>query len=215
MLFQNLRNTVVVCSCLLVGWQAVYKEQATLKVISVGSPGTGTGIYRLQLFLWSQCPINVDSLLNVRKNLSGQSGNSDCPGTFPTESSNPIAWYCMLYCIVRFRIKSYGIAWYCIVGFGARAVSRKTPIYFIENVEISQIEWQTASMWNCPFRLQTKAVQDDYRRHEEGPPLPSPIVILFHNLDLQTVWSNLILLSSSHPRLASHCCVPGSSSALR
>ena len=26
---------------------------------------------------------------------------------------------------------SYGIAWYCIVGFGARAVSRKTPIYFI------------------------------------------------------------------------------------
>ena len=53
-------------------------------------------------------------------------------------------------------------------------------------------------MWNCPFRLQTKAVQDDYRRHEEGPPRPSPIVILFHNLDLQTVWSNLILLSSSH-----------------
>ena len=28
-------------------------------------------------------------------------------------------------------IKSYGIAWYCIIGFGARAVSRKTPIYFI------------------------------------------------------------------------------------
>ena len=26
---------------------------------------------------------------------------------------------------------SYVIAWYCIVGFGARAVSRKTPIYFI------------------------------------------------------------------------------------
>ena len=29
-------------------------------------------------------------------------------------------------------IPLYGIAWYCIVGFGARAVSRKTPIYFIE-----------------------------------------------------------------------------------
>ena len=50
-----------------------------------------------------------------------------------------IAWYCkMLHCIVRYRIKFYGIAWYCmvlhctIVGFGARAVSRKTPIYFIQ-----------------------------------------------------------------------------------
>ena len=28
-------------------------------------------------------------------------------------------------------IVSYGVAWYCIVGFGARAVSRKTPTYFI------------------------------------------------------------------------------------
>ena len=25
----------------------------------------------------------------------------------------------------------YGVAWYCIVDFGARAVSRKTPTYFI------------------------------------------------------------------------------------
>merc|ERR1719331_2391255 len=30
------------------------------------------------------------------------------------------------HCIVL-----YGVAWYCIVGFGARAVSRKTPTYFI------------------------------------------------------------------------------------
>ena len=29
-------------------------------------------------------------------------------------------------------IISYGIAWYCIVGFGVRAVSHKTPIYFIK-----------------------------------------------------------------------------------
>ena len=49
-----------------------------------------------------------------------------------------IAWYCkMLHCIVRYRIVSYKILQYCIVlhctivGFGARAVSRKTPIYFI------------------------------------------------------------------------------------
>ena len=59
-----------------------------------------------------------------------------------------IAWYCMvlhgiarccivLYGIALYRIKFYGIAWYCmvlhctIVGFGARAVSRKTPTYFI------------------------------------------------------------------------------------
>ena len=59
-----------------------------------------------------------------------------------------ISLYCMVLhgiarcCIVLdgialYRIKSYGIAWYCmvlhctIVGFGARAVSRKTPIYFI------------------------------------------------------------------------------------
>ena len=28
-------------------------------------------------------------------------------------------------------IISYGMAWYCIAGFGTRAVSRKTPIYFI------------------------------------------------------------------------------------
>ena len=31
---------------------------------------------------------------------------------------NGIAWYCIVL--------------YCVVGFGARAVSRKTPIYFIE-----------------------------------------------------------------------------------
>ncbi len=30
---------------------------------------------------------------------------------------NGIAWYCVVL--------------YCVVGFGARAVSRKTPIYFI------------------------------------------------------------------------------------
>merc|ERR1712080_211894 len=44
-----------------------------------------------------------------------------------------------LHFIVTFGIFYYlinGIAWYCIVlycvvGFGARAVSRKTPIYFI------------------------------------------------------------------------------------
>ena len=30
---------------------------------------------------------------------------------------NGIAWYCIVL--------------YCVVGFGARAVSRKTPIYFI------------------------------------------------------------------------------------
>ena len=32
---------------------------------------------------------------------------------------NGIAWYCIVL--------------YCVVGFGARAVSRKTPIYFIIN----------------------------------------------------------------------------------
>ena len=31
---------------------------------------------------------------------------------------NGIAWYCFVL--------------YCVVGFGARAVSRKTPIYFIQ-----------------------------------------------------------------------------------
>ena len=31
-----------------------------------------------------------------------------------------------LNCII-----SYGIAWYCIVSFGAQAVSRKTSIYFM------------------------------------------------------------------------------------
>ena len=31
---------------------------------------------------------------------------------------NGIAWYCIVL--------------YCVVGFGARAVSRKTPIYFIK-----------------------------------------------------------------------------------
>ena len=41
--------------------------------------------------------------------------------------------YVMLYyiCIVLHVIALYGVAWYCIVGFGARAVSRKTPTYFI------------------------------------------------------------------------------------
>ena len=41
-----------------------------------------------------------------------------------------ILWYCIFAC---HSIVLYGIAWYCIVGFGARAVSRKTPIYFIIN----------------------------------------------------------------------------------
>ena len=36
------------------------------------------------------------------------------------------------HCIV-----SYGVAWYCIVGFGARAVSRKTPIYFMVSYGIA------------------------------------------------------------------------------
>ena len=46
-----------------------------------------------------------------------------------------IVWYCMeLLCNLWYRIvfmSFHCIAWYCIVGFGARAVSRKTPIYFI------------------------------------------------------------------------------------
>ena len=35
---------------------------------------------------------------------------------------NGIAWYCFVL--------------YCVVGFGARAVSRKTPIYFIISIGI-------------------------------------------------------------------------------
>ena len=47
------------------------------------------------------------------------------------------SWYCMVsYCIALYRMVSYFILWYPIplhaFGlFGARAVSRKTPIYFI------------------------------------------------------------------------------------
>ena len=54
-----------------------------------------------------------------------------------------IMWHCMeLLCILCYRIVFmlyrycmvlYYILRYCIVGFGARAVSRKTPIYFICN----------------------------------------------------------------------------------
>ena len=37
----------------------------------------------------------------------------------------------VLHGIVLYLTALHGIAWYCIVGFGAQAVSRKTPIYFI------------------------------------------------------------------------------------
>ena len=37
---------------------------------------------------------------------------------------NGIAWYCFVL--------------YCVVGFGARAVSRKTPIYFIEQIFLKE-----------------------------------------------------------------------------
>ena len=39
---------------------------------------------------------------------------------------NGIAWYCIVL--------------YCVVGFGARAVSRKTPIYFI---------YTDIHIWSC------------------------------------------------------------------
>ena len=37
------------------------------------------------------------------------------------------------YVILWYPIPLHSIARYCVVGFGVRAVSRKTPIYFIEN----------------------------------------------------------------------------------
>ena len=43
-----------------------------------------------------------------------------------------IAMYHMVsYDILWYPIPFHGIACFCDVGFGARAVSRKTPIYFI------------------------------------------------------------------------------------
>ena len=42
---------------------------------------------------------------------------------------NGIAWYCFVL--------------YCVVGFGARAVSRKTPIYFMYNCCLQQVYWWT------------------------------------------------------------------------
>ena len=48
-----------------------------------------------------------------------------------------VLYFIVLHGIACHCIVSYGMAWYCmvlhctIVGFGARAVSRKTPIYFI------------------------------------------------------------------------------------
>jgi hypothetical protein len=59
------------------------------------------------------------------------------------------AWYSILlhcfalFCIVWFGVLCYlvvsnSIACYCIVGFSARAVSRKTPIYFITSKSTKQ-----------------------------------------------------------------------------
>ena len=59
---------------------------------------------------------------------------SPSPISLSPISPSPISpWYCkMWHCIVLYLIVSYKIfAWYCIVGFSARAVSCKTPIYFI------------------------------------------------------------------------------------
>ena len=39
-------------------------------------------------------------------------------------------------CQRRISIVSYGVVGYCIVGFGARAVSRKTPTYFMIIIKI-------------------------------------------------------------------------------
>ena len=44
-----------------------------------------------------------------------------------------IVWYLMLSFVIL--IPFHGIACYCVVGYGARAVSRKTPIYFITVTE--------------------------------------------------------------------------------
>ena len=60
---------------------------------------------------------------------------------FRSEMYRMLSWNCMvlpgisLYRLV-YLLPLNGIAWYCIVlycvvGFGARAVSRKTPIYFM------------------------------------------------------------------------------------
>ena len=48
-----------------------------------------------------------------------------------------ISLYCMVsYFVLWYPIPLHGIACYCVVGFGARAVSRKTPLYFMASYGI-------------------------------------------------------------------------------
>ena len=61
--------------------------------------------------------------------------------TFRTQS-NPAQ------CDHKNCIISYSIACYCIVGFGARAVSRKTPIYF--TIVIIRLERPYPEINECP-----------------------------------------------------------------
>ena len=62
-----------------------------------------------------------------------------------------IAWYCIIsYGIALLHCCIHGIAWYCIVGFSARAVSRKTPIYFIiyTGLMLKSYKWMDGYGWN-------------------------------------------------------------------
>merc|ERR1712105_149677 len=82
---------------------------------------------------------------------------------FRSEMYRMLSWKCMvlpgisLYRLV-YLLPLNGITWYCIVlycavGFGARAVSRKTPIYLILNKDkMSMSRW---IFWFLPFHWNT------------------------------------------------------------
>ena len=53
----------------------------------------------------------------------------------------------ILHSLACHCIVSYGVAGYCIVGFGARAVSRKTPTYFIRRCSFWSLHLPSPSAW--------------------------------------------------------------------
>ena len=80
------------------------------------------------------------------------------------------------YVILLYPVPLHSIVRYCVVGFGARAVSRKTPKYFIlyegwQQVEIED-KWveAAASIWSFKFsstlhRIGGKMICQNQRRH--------------------------------------------------
>ena len=88
-------------------------------------------------------------------------------------------------------IISYCIAWYCIVGFGAQAVSRKTPLYFLSLYHIIQ------RRKNDSVAMVKTRITKKYSNCSPGPPPFLTIAMDCHHNILDRSLYHLVLLPLS------------------